>query len=40
MIIWNFISGVSVGIEFFSDTEEGSGMILDLLILRIIFFKD
>ena len=35
---WEFITGVGIGIEFFDDEDEGKGMFLDLLIVRILIF--
>jgi hypothetical protein len=35
----DFVQGVMLGFEFFED-EEGSYLILDLIILRILFTKE
>lgn len=34
----NVITGVNVGIEYFEDEDHGNGVILDLVVLRLIFF--
>jgi hypothetical protein len=33
-----WISGLCFGIEFFDDEEHGNGMLLDLFIIRVLFF--
>ena len=40
LIHYEFIPGCSLGIKFFNDDFNGTGFLIDLLIVRFIFFKD